>query len=113
MKLKHDKTAFKLCRFQLQAAPLHLGGVEFNTTFTVECGQWADTDDALDYRLAYWYNLDAFNARWTWLTDTQAGVSTFERVLLPHDTSNGGDTKVRLLLFVGVTVICPRRCNIV
>jgi len=28
------------------------GGVEFNTSLTIECGQWVDTDDQLDYRLA-------------------------------------------------------------
>jgi hypothetical protein len=75
------------------------GGVEFNTSFTIECGQWVDTDDQLDYRLAYYYNLDTFNARWTWLTDKQVGVSTFEDVLLPHDSSNLGTTRVRCVAF--------------
>jgi hypothetical protein len=61
--------------------------------------QWVDTDDQLDYRLAYYYNLDAFNARWTWLTDRQVGMSTFEDVLLPHDSSNLGSTRVRCVAF--------------
>jgi hypothetical protein len=62
-------------------------------------GQWVDTDDALDYRLAYWYDFDAY-ARWTWLTDRQVGVSTFQV---------GSDKTPRLFLCVFVMMLCCSR----
>ena len=69
-----------------------------------------NTDKQLDYRLAYYYNFDAFNARWTWLSELQKGVSTFEDVLLPHNTrttaaaganpaTTAGKTNVRCVVF--------------
>jgi hypothetical protein len=75
------------------------GGVEFQTKFTVDCGQWIDTDESLDYRLGFWYNFDAYNARWAWLSDLQYGDALFEDVLLPHSGEKGGGTKIRCVAF--------------
>ena len=76
------------------------GGSEFNTTFTVNCGEWVDTaDDYITYRLSFWYNLDSFTARWAWLTERQEGDGLFRDVLLPHSTATGGLTRVRCVAF--------------
>jgi hypothetical protein len=74
-------------------------GVEFNTSYTVDCGTWVDTDETLSYRLQFWYNFDAFAPRWTWLTPLQSGSTVFPGVMLPYSDAGGGVTEVRCVAY--------------
>ena len=75
------------------------GGIEFNTSYTIECGSWVDDGaEALEYRLAFWYDFDVYKPRWAWLTDRQKGMSTFRNVFVPHSPGSI-DTKVRCVAY--------------
>ena len=76
-----------------------IDGIEFETKFSVDCGEWVDADKTLEYRLAYWYDYDVFAPRWMWLTELQEGHAVFEDVLLPHNRRAGGRTKIRCVAF--------------